>query len=346
VRPKRHQVGLCAAIILVHLFTSAPAQETKPSGPIERPLEITPGARQAIERGLDWLISRQQPDGSFKGSHGANTGIVSFVVLSFMTNGHLPERGPHGQLIARSIDFVLNNAQPNGLISNPDDTSNGPMYEHAMSTMMLAEIWGEYDRPGLRDKLKRAVDLILRSQSDQGGWRYFPRKEDADLSVTVTQMVALRAAKDAGLTVPKQTIDAAMRYVKSCATPGGGFRYQPGKGDVAYSRTAAGVCALLTCGDYDSPEVARGLEYLQANKSPERRTKIYPFYSFYYGAQAMYLAPDPQEWQRWYPPIRDELIGLQKSDGRWDGEAGPVYGTTMSLLALSVPYRYLPIYQR
>ncbi len=340
--------GLCAyACSIILLLTSSLAGQSLPvSGPIERPLEITPGARQAIERGLDWLIAHQQPDGSWKGSHGANTGIVSFAVLSFMANGHLPERGPHGQLVARSIDFVLRYAQPNGLISNPRDTSNGPMYEHGMSTLMLSEVWGEFDRPGLREKLKRAVDVIISSQSEPGGWRYFPVKEDADISVTVTQMVALRAAKDVGVTVPKSTIDAAIRYVKSCATPSGGFLYRPGVGETAYSRTAAGVTALLTCGDFDAPEVMRGIDYLQENKSPSRRTKIYPYYALYYGAQAMYLAPDPQQWQLWYPPIRDELIGLQKSDGRWDGEAGPVYGTTMSLLALSVPYRYLPIYQR
>ena len=76
------------------------------------------------------------------------------------------------------------------------------------------------------------------------------------------------------------------------------------------------------------------------------RTNICAYHAFYYAVHAIYLAPDPKYWQQWYPPIRDELIGLQKPDGHWDGEAGPVYGTTMALLALSVPYRYLPVYQR
>ena len=49
-------------------------------------------------------------------------------------------------------------------------------------------------RPGLRDALERAVALIVSSQNDQGGWRYEPRPADADISVTVMQLVALRAA--------------------------------------------------------------------------------------------------------------------------------------------------------
>jgi len=313
----------------------------------DRVLEITSETRQSIERGLDYLVSQQTPDGSMVGARGKNTGVVSFAVLGFLSTGVVPDRGPQGKTVVRSIDYVMGQAQLNGLISNPRDTANGPMYEHAMSTLMLAEVWGMYYPPGggVLDKLQRAVDLIVSSQNDEGGWRYQPRPDDADISVTVMQLVALRAAKNVGIRVPKRTFDQAVQYVKNCAMPNGGFLYQPGVGEDGYARSAAGVCSLLTSGDYESPQTVAGLQYLQERKARGTRDNEHLHYALYYAAQAMYQAPDPKEWEQWYPPIRDELLALQKADGSWEGEAGPVYGTAMSILALSVPYRYLPIYQ-
>ncbi len=308
-------------------------------------LELTLETRAAIDLGLKYFAGIQQPDGSLRGSRGGNTGVVSYVVLSFLGAGHQPGRGRYGREIDRSVGFILRNVQPSGLISNPQDTSNGPMYEHAMSTTMLAEILGQYERPGLLDTLQRAVDLILACQNDRGGWRYLPRKADADLSVTVMQIVALRAARGAGIHVPQAAMHTAAGYVKSCATQGGGFLYQPGVGEVGYARTGAGVTSLLTLGLYDAPEAQRGIRFLQENKSPDRRGKIYMYYGLYYTAQAMYLWPHPRQWQQWYPPIRDELLRLQRPDGHWDGEAGPIYGTEMAILTLAPPYRYLPVYQ-
>ncbi len=332
---------------LTVLLTAMPASAQSSSDPRfeDRTLEITPESRQAIERGLDYLASQQAPDGSLTAPRGKNTGVVSFAVLSFTSTGVVPNRGVHGRVVARGIDYVLGHAQLNGLISNPKDTAHGPMYEHAMSTLMLAEIWGMYHRPGVLDALQRAVDLILSCQNDEGGWRYEPRPADADISVTVMQLVALRAAKNAGLRVPRQAFDNAINYVRSCAMPSGGFLYQPGTGAEGYARSAAGLCSLLTSGDYDSPEVINGIQYLQERKAPDVRGSDHLHYALYYAAQAMYQASDPQQWQMWFPPTRDELLTLQQPDGQWHGEAGPIYGTAMSILTLSVPYRYLPIYQ-
>lgn len=326
---------------------AAMAQARPDSRREDRTLQITPETRQAIERGLDYLASQQAADGSWNGARGKNTGIVSFAVLSYMSTGVVPARGSRGKVVARGIDYVLSNAQLNGLITNPRDSAHGPMYEHAMSTLMLAEAWGMYHPAGggLLDKLQRAVDLIISSQNDQGGWRYFPRPADADVSVTVMQLVALRAAKNAGIRVPKKTFDSAIAYVRSCAKPTGGFLYQPGVGDEGYARSAAGVCSLLTSGDYDSVEVLAGLRYLQERKNPQLRGNDHLHYAVYYAAQAMYQATDAGMWTAWFPPIRDELLAQQQRDGSWEGEAGPIYGTAMSVLALSVPYRYLPVYQ-
>ena len=301
--------------------------------------------RQAIERGLEYLLSRQASDGSFREMHGRNPGVVSFAVLSFMSTGTIPERGAHGRAVARGIDFVLSQAQPDGLIVNPNDTTKGTMYEHAISTLLLTQAQGVYHRPGLLDVLKRAVDLIVACQNRQGSWRFEPRPADGDLTVAVMQLVALRAAKSVGIHVPAETFQAGARYARRCATPAGGFLAQPGVGSVGYSRTAAGVCSLLTCGEYASPEVTGGIRYLQERKFADRRDKIHALYGLYYAAQVMHLTPDRRQWPMWFPTIRDELLAGQQQDGHWDGEAGPVYGTAVNVLILSMPYCYLPIHQ-
>src|SRR5205814_1427099 len=72
----------------------------------------------------------------------------------------------------------------------------------------------------IRDRCAKAIELILRAQKVRknelfrGGWRYTPDSSDADLSITVWQLMALRAAKNAGMDVPKQAIDDAVGYLK------------------------------------------------------------------------------------------------------------------------------------
>ena len=99
------------------------------------------------------------------------------------------------------------------------------MYGHGFATLYLAEVYGMSPRDDLREKLARAVELIVRTQNAEGGWRYQPRPEDADISVTICQVMALRAARNAGLRVPRETIDRCVDYVKRSQNADGGFRY-------------------------------------------------------------------------------------------------------------------------
>ena len=138
------------------------------------------------------------------------------------------------------------------------------MYSHGFGTLFLAEAYGMTHRPEIREKLQKAVRLIIDSQNIEGGWRYQPVKHDADLSVTICQINALRAARNAGLFVPKETVDACIRYVKQSQNADGGFRYMLQAGPTSeFPRSAAGVVALQSAGEYDSKEVRDGIAYLR-----------------------------------------------------------------------------------
>jgi hypothetical protein len=106
--------------------------------------------------------------------------------------------------------------------------------------------------------------------------------------------------------------------------------------------------ALLMCGERDSRAVLLGLEYLRKYPDYKFNEAKFFLYGHYYAIQAMYQAGESY-YQEWYPRIRDSLLAKQKSDGSWSasGEEGdPSFGTSMAILILGVPYRYLPIYQR
>jgi hypothetical protein len=193
--------------------------------------------------------------------------------------------------------------------------------------------------------LKAAVGVIINAQNDEGGWRYQPYSRDADISVTVMQILALRGAQHAGMKVPAETIQRAVVYVKRCADPGGGFVYQIGHSQPGYGRTGAGVTSLEVCGEYECDEVRRGLEYLVANIDYKPKMENYA-YATYYAAQAVYQAKDQRRWQQWFPQCREQILSQQEPDGKWSSDVGAAYGTSMMVLALAIPYRYLPIYQR
>jgi hypothetical protein len=309
---------------------------------------ITPAAEKAVERGLRWLADQQHEDGSFDtGPARGNTAVCGLAGMAFLCGGSTPGRGPYGKNVNRCIDFILGCAQPSGFINGPDTATHGPMYGHGFATMFLAECDGMSARPDLHEKLTAAVKLIVNTQNNEGGWRYYPRKDEADISVTVCQVMALRAARNAGVFVPKETIEHAVRYVKRSQNADGGFMYMLTGGESAFPRSAAGVVAIYSAGIYEGPEIDKGLDYLMGFLSPEAapRRDAYYHYGQYYAVQAMWHAGG-KRWSRYFPMIRDELVSRQRADGAWMSPNGIEYATAMSCIILQIPNNYLPIFQR
>jgi hypothetical protein len=311
--------------------------------------ETNPQWRDSVEQGLEWLARSQNPDGSFgKGRMSGNVGIVSLCALALMGDGNVPGRGRYGAAVARALEYVLQHVSESGLVSS--ENMNGPMYGHGFAALFLGEIYGmSSDDARVRDALTRAIRLIENSQNDEGGWRYNPVPDDADVSVTICQVMALRSARNAGIRIPKQVIDNAVRYVRECQNPDGGFRYMRTSGASGWPRTAAGVATLFYAGVYDDDSIPRGLAYVRRAATPDGAgpaVQAYYFYGHYYAAQSMYLAGGDW-WKAWWPRIRSELIQHQNADGSWsDPQWGQPLGTSMALIIMQMPKRYLPIFQK
>jgi hypothetical protein len=351
--------GLVAADRLSGQQRPGPATNPATDLPSLREL-VTPATQSAINRGLDYLARQQAADGSWgERQYRGNVAVTSLAALALMAGGHQPGRGQYGESVARALNYVLSREarQPAGFLYNPAFGQTGPMYSHGFGTLFLAELHGMVPdrvvRVRLRETLARAVQLIVATQNDEGGWRYQPEPRQADISVTICQIMALRAARNVGLYVPQQTVDRCVRYVRECQTADGGFSYVPRFGPSAFARSAAGVVALFCAGIYTGREVERGIRYLQQYRPGQLQARrdipeSHYYYGHYYAAQAMWTVGG-SAWANWFPAIREELLQRANTNpqGVWqDVTTCDTYATAMATIILQIPNNYLPILQK
>jgi len=315
--------------------------------------------RDAVDRGLTWLASRQQPNGAwinrvgyklyddYFGEENESVDVTAVSCMALVSAGSVPGRGRYGRNVALGLQWLLSKVRDeDGYITH----AGSRMYSHAFATLFLAEIYGMTRQAEIKPKLKRAVDLIVNSQNREGGWRYQPIPVDADLSVTVSTLQALRAARNVGIAVPLDTIHRATRYVARCATRRG-FSYQSvneyGMNDTrtSFALTACGVVSLFSAGLYDTREVREAIRVLPQHRHTLIPGRLHYYYGHYYAAQAMYLA-GADEWARYYPGVKEEILRMQLRDGHWEDDVGRTYATAMACVVLQMPCEYLPIFQK
>jgi hypothetical protein len=345
--------------------TTAPVSRSRSGAEL-----IDQDTQAAIERGLDLLARSQLTNGSFSDGAfadrggGSTVGIASLAALALMAAGNQPGRGKYGKNVSRAVDYVagMANGAHAGFLTTPE-TQNinyinlpAPMYSHGFGTLFLSEVCGMLPssvRDGkVRGALEQAVAFTLAAQNQEGGWRYQPNAQYADVSVTTAQMMALRAAKHAGLFVPKDVMDKGANYIKGCQVSDGGFSYWKAQGFSAFARTAASLVGLFSAAVYEGKEVERGLKYLQ-QFTPGRQFSVreippqHYWYGQYYAALAMWSAGDDY-WTPWFRAIRDELLAKARANGgTWtDAYHGAAYANAMALIILQLPNNYLPILQR
>ncbi len=321
------------------------------------PKHVTPETIKAVRAGLDYLASSQGSDGAWGGDEGGRAypvAITSLSGMALLAHGNTPTRGRHAPQLRGAVDYLVKCSQPSGLITGASQDSGQPMHGHGFALMFLATVYGmetkESTRSQIREVVQNAVNLTARGQSGAGGWTYVPGGGDEG-SVTVTQVQGLRAAHNAGFNVPRGTIEQAVHYIERCSTPEGGICYSLSSGGgPRLAISAAAVATLYNAGEFDAPIAERCLEFVWQNfKATDgwKKGGGHDFYCQLYASQGFYMAGD-KYWDAYYPGTRDELLKSQdKSDGAWPGDfIGKAYGTSIALIILQLPYKYLPVFQR
>ena len=335
--------------------------------------EVTPEGDAALERGLKWLAANQGPEGNWDSN---DLGLVGMGTLAFLAAGHRPGRGKYGPTVEKSIDYILKNAKPSGLLNIAGPQRD--MYNHGLACFVLGQAYGITADPNISPVLDRALKLIAFTQCENGGWDYQARRQKRghDLSLAVMQAKALRSAVDSGLEISPEVINLAIKGVREHYRASSGkqnfddpaVRAEPGQftydgNRASLAMAACGVVCLQEFGEYDDWRIERNMQVIVAKfstlKPDGNHSGQLPVdaYTLYYAGQALYQVGG-KSWDECYPKIRDSLVAAQRvdaanpvMDGHWtdtqhvSGKPGQLYGTSVACFILAIPNRYLPILQ-
>ncbi len=314
---------------------------------------VSPATRSAIAKALEFIKTQQHQDGSFGRSYQlANSALAGLALLG---NGNGYNRGPYGEQVAKVLQYILGRQDKWGYI----DDNHCRMHGHGYATLFLAEVYGtlppEYQKRVQR-ALQKACKVIINSQTKEGGWGYYPshalaysRYLSDEGSVTITVVQPLRAARNAGINVPKAVINKGIKYIKRCMTPTGCKYTINSRSGNSYTLTAAAVSVLNSAGVYKSKELEMGLKVMRQRIAAvpvpfnaARRN----WYGNMYAVQAMWHAGG-KDWESFYPKTYEFLLQSQQGNGAWRGSGyGDVFSTSIGALILEVPLGYLPIFER
>ena len=299
---------------------------------------VPPEVEKMYKKGLEYLVKNQQPNGTWGNDYySREPGVVGLAILALLAHGEDPNFGPYSKTIKRATDYLLKQQNSStGMIGSS-------MYNHGFATLALAETYGTLNNDKLGPALEKAVKLLLSSQARNpyNSWRYSPSGRDADTTAAGACMVALFAARNAGVGVPQSAIEKGMDYYKRCQSADGGFGYTSPGGSNA-PRTAIGTLVYALGKKKKSAVWKQSLAYL---KKRGYQSDHYYYYYVYYMPQALFQS-DIEQWKKWNKINIQALKARQSSSGAWSGSHGVVFSTSSALLSLALNYRFLPIYER
>ena len=347
---------LRTTILLALLFgaASAPAQESE----LRFGSGVPTSVRVFNQKALGFLAARQRQDGAWEGRQGDGSGVVGICTMAFLASGEDPDYGPYADNVRRAVRYLITTQDPaTGYIRG---MGHGPMYHHGFATLALSEVYGAVNerilwqgsdapaeqRRTIGQALELAVRCIITAQDNNPwkAWRYSPESTDADTTVSGTVLMALLGARNAGIKVPNRAIDNAISFFDSNTLASGMVTYKPaqGHGD-GLCRGAIATLVYAIAKRQDSPRYVATSAFIQ--KLLDRDIRSHPFYTRYYVAQALFQS-DFDAWRVWNARTIELLTEMQKPDGSLPCDHGFAYGTGMSVLALALNYRLLPVYER
>jgi hypothetical protein len=344
-----HRTKLLVALAVVLGCTSS----ASPQPPTARFGEVVPrDVREMYDRGLQFLASTQSEKGDWPGGgREEGPGGTGLCLMVFLACGEDPNFGPYSNHIRRAVRNIINGQDAATGIIGPS------MYHHGFATLALAEAYGVVDERNLWPDKKRprtigqALELAVRAaitsqkKNRLGAWRYSPDSTDADTSVSGAVLVGLLAARNAGIEVPDESVEKAISFYAKMTSASGEVAYA-GMGGFGESTARSSIATLVfaVARRKDLKEYKAALAYIKAHIDQVPQV-AWPEYARYYQAQALFQG-DVAAWERWNKLLVRQLKQAQLPDGSFRGQLGSSTSTSLSLLALAVNFRFLPIYER
>jgi hypothetical protein len=307
--------------------------------------------RELYEQGLQYLATTQTETGAYTGGGEQGPGVSGLTLMVFLASGEDPNFGLYSTHVRRALRNII---QGQNATTGYFGSS---MYHHGFAMLGLAEAYGAVDDRNLWPERKdqrttgQALELGVRAaitsqkKNPLGGWRYSPDATDADTSVSGAVLVGLLAARNAGIEVSDESINRGISYYQQMTSAGGQVAYAGiGGFDDSLARVSIGALVYAIARRKDLPQYKATVGFLtQRLEQPAQQG--WPEYTRYYQAQALFQG-DVEAWEKWNKLLFRQLKQAQQPDGSIRGQQGPALSTAMSLLALALNYRFLPIYER
>ncbi|QDV80052.1 squalene--hopene cyclase [Botrimarina mediterranea] len=311
--------------------------------------------REMYDRGLQYLAGSQNEDGDWGNGGYQGAGTTGMAVMAMLASGEDPNFGVYSVQLRKALRSMI----------RQQDASTGyfgnSMYHHGFATLALSEAYGAVDdrdlwpqgegdrQRSIGEALELGVRASITSQKNNptSAWRYSPNGNDADTSVSGAVLMGLLAARNAGIEVPDESVDSAIKYFANMTSENGMVGYSGGFGggfDESIARISIATLVYAISRQKDLPEYEATLKHLSRNLE-QTGAGHYQQYTDYYEAQALFQG-DIEAWEKWNKLLVRRLRDSQQEDGSFSGQLGPETSTQLSLLALAVNYRFLPIYER
>lgn len=314
------------------------------------PPESTRESRRAVRKGLNWLASQQNPDGSWGCQKGQppSVALTALATLALISTGSTPDRGPYSRQIRRGVRWIGRVQSRSGFLTAYDSTSMGLVFEHACGTLLLATLYGMAQDRGspielvegedpdqkARRRLAVALNRLARMQLEDGAWGKDVRGS-SEPGVAAMADLALRTAGTCGVNPGRADIKKLREYSSRLL-----------ESDRSLYPTACAVRILS--GHPDPQEAAKAIRALLGKRlggDYDNRMSEWDYMAAFYSVSALIHDEYRPAWRKWFPYVRDHLVRIQRNDGSWVVEYCldcKVFATALALLTLQMPNRILP----
>jgi len=337
---------------------------------------------EAVDAGLKWLAAHQDENGRWDcdgfmkhdgpgdvctgaGNAVHDVGATGLALLAFLGSGNTLRSGPYKEQVKKGVKWLRSQQQINGLFGS--NASHDFIYDHAIATYAMCEAYGLSNYKLLQSCAQQGLDYLESHRNPYAVWRYQPRGNDNDTSVTSWCLMALKSGEFFGLKINPNALKLGLAYLDQVTTADGRCGYtqrgevssrMPGAHKVNFppdkceTLTAAGLWCrfFLDQNPKDTPVMKAAADRILASPVMwDEDAGTIDHYYWYYATYAMYQMGG-RYWQRWAHRMLPEITKHQRKEGHaagswdpsgvWGESGGRIYSTALMTLTLQAYYRY------
>lgn len=337
-------------------------------------------AAASIAAGLQWLAAHQDEDGRWDadgfmkhdqagappsdgpGNAVHDVGVTGLALLAMLGGGNTMRSGPHKDPVKRAVAWLRDQQQNNGLIGT--NASHDFIYDHAIATYAICEAYGLSNYNALKPIAQKGLNYLESHRNPYAVWRYQPRDNDNDTSVTTWALAANVSGKSFGLEVNAAALQTTGVWYDQVTSPDGRAGYtkrgepssrMPGDHSQRFpvglgeAMTAAALYGRFFLGqDPKQKPIMKAAADRLAEQLPQWQPDRIDSVYWYFGTYAMFQMGG-DHWDAWNGAL-STLVEHQRQDGNsagswdplgvWDQAGGRVFVTALNTLSLQASHRF------